>query len=190
MSNAHASPPLTVVSRPYPWPWHGEFRPARSALVVCTGDLGILPEPPAWTRLETLLAPAVGAGITVIALPASSTTALPVDAHIVVERPRFGGFTGTCLDLVLRKHELANLIFAGFPFELGADCTMREANDLGYECLALEDCSSGLDPETFAGAISSIQMSGGIFGAVATAREVGERLTAFITPRNSDRRCP
>ena len=44
---------------------------------------------------------------------------------------------------------------------------MRQANDLGYECLALTDCCTGMAPDTLAGAMSSIQMSGGIFGAVA-----------------------
>jgi nicotinamidase-related amidase len=54
---------------------------------------------------------------------------------------------------------------------------MREANDLGYECLALTDCSSGLSPDTLAAAMSSVTMSGGIFGVIASSDDV---LTAFI----------
>jgi nicotinamidase-related amidase len=49
---------------------------------------------------------------------------------------------------------------------------MREANDLGYECLLLTDCCSWLSDQTGAGAVSSVQMSGGIFGAVATSDDV------------------
>ncbi len=80
--------------------------------------------------------------------------------------------------MVLRAAGLTDLLIAGVPLELGADCTMREANDLGYECLLIEDCCTGLSEETFRGAVSSIQMSGGIFGAVATASEVMAALSA------------
>ena len=93
-------------------------------------------------------------------------------ADLTLSRPRLGGFTGTALDLPLRGRGRTDLLIAGFPLELGADCTMREANDLGYECLLVEDACSALDPETFAGAVRSVQMSGGIFGAVATTAEV------------------
>src|SRR5207249_1466138 len=91
-----------------------------------------------------------------------------------IARPHCGGFTGTDLDGVHRRRKITDLIFAGFPFELGADCTMRQANDLGYECLALEDCCSGLSPDKLAGAMSSIHMSGGIFGVVATCAAILE----------------
>ena len=72
---------------------------------------------------------------------------------------------------------LTHLLIAGFPFELGADCTMREANDLGYECLLIEDCCSGMADDTLSGAVSSVTMSGGIFGAVATSEDVLAALT-------------
>jgi len=109
-------------------------------------------------------------GITVGDLPARAgqIPAAAYRADFRVERPHVGGFTGTDVDGILRRRGITDLIFAGFPFELGADCTMRQANDLGYECLAITDCCTGVTPETLAGAMSSIQMSGGIFGAVAT----------------------
>ena len=91
------------------------------------------------------------------------------EADLCVERPGFGGFTATSLESVLRTHGWTDLVLVGFPFELGADCTMREANDLGFECLAIEDCGSGLSPSTLQGALDSIRMSGGIFGATAPA---------------------
>ena len=160
---------LTALSRPYPWPWHGAFAARRTALLVFRdGDMA-----PPGSATETLLTNVVqlgiSAGLTIIELPHAWRPPASHEhgADFRIERPHYGGFTGTDLDSVLRRRGITDLIFAGFPFELGADTTMRQANDLGYECLALTDCCTGMAPDTLAGAMSSIQMSGGIFGAVA-----------------------
>jgi nicotinamidase-related amidase len=49
---------------------------------------------------------------------------------------------------------------------------MRAANDRGYECLLVEDAVCSYDEDLTAAALSSIQMSGGIFGAVGTTDAV------------------
>ena len=102
---------------------------------------------------------------------------LPFEPDLVIQRPRLGAFWGSDIALVLANAGLTHLLIAGFPFELGADCTMREANDLGYECLLIEDCCSGMADDTLSGAVSSVTMSGGIFGAVATSEDVLAALT-------------
>jgi Isochorismatase family len=172
----------TVASKPYRWPWHGRFDPSRTALlVVHDGDAA-----PAAEReredLARVIAGAAAGGVTIVILPGAAPG--ESDARNVCElsvrRPHLGGFSGTDLDFLLRHRGIADLILAGFPFELGADCTMRQANDLGYECLALTDCSTGLSPETLAGAFASIQMSGGIFGAVATVSALLELFAGHV----------
>jgi nicotinamidase-related amidase len=50
--------------------------------------------------------------------------------------------------------------------------TLRSANDRGYECLTIADACLAADTETQRGAISSIEMSGGIFGAVGSTDAV------------------
>lgn len=167
---------LTAPSRPYPWPWHGCFEPRRTALLVLhDGDIAP-PDRATAALLSSVVQLAVRVGLTIIELPgrAPGSARLDSGADFKIPRPHHGGFTGADLDAVLRRRRIRDLIFAGFPFELGADCTMRQANDLGYECLALTDCCSGLSPETLAGAMSSIQMSGGIFGAVAESAAILE----------------
>ena len=94
-----------------------------------------------------------------------------------VERPAFGGFTGTPLESVLRTHGWSDLVLIGFPFELGADCTMREANDLGYECLLLEDCTGATKYSNYEAAVEMVTMQGGVFGAVASSDALIEALT-------------
>jgi hypothetical protein len=161
-------------SRPYAWPWHGQFAPRKTALLVVHD--GLIAPPPAETKalIVSLAGLAGEAGIVVGDLPDRQGTpiACGLPADFMMVRPHHGGFTGTDLDSILRRRGITDLIFAGFPFEIGADCTMRQANDLGYECLALVDCCTGVASDTLAGAISSIQMSGGIFGAVGRATDL------------------
>ena len=167
-----------VESRPYRWPYHGRVMPAQTVLMVFRD--GPAEEGQVLGNLARVAEVARSAGVRLAhSQPAGEAPLLPVAAgDLVVERPRYGAFNGTDLDMVLRAAGLTDLLIAGVPLELGADCTMREANDLGYECLLIEDCCTGLSEETFHGAVSSIQMSGGIFGAVATASEVMAALSA------------
>ncbi|HLF79786.1 MAG TPA: isochorismatase family protein [Dehalococcoidia bacterium] len=166
-----------VHSLPYAWPYHGAIRLRQTALVVCNDGEAEDAEP-ALAKLASVVAAARACGVRVVHLPgAKSKTLLESQpSDLVVVRPGLGGFTGTDLDLVLRTAGLTDLLLAGFPMELGADCTMREANDLGYECLLLADCCSSLSDETREGAVSSVQMSGGIFGVVANAGAVIDAL--------------
>lgn len=162
-----------IQSHPYPWPYHGELQPPRTAIVLFSD--GPIPANGRPLRaLAQLVEAARAADIRVVhSLHAGEQPLLPVlSADLVTERPGYGAFTGTDFDLVLRRAGVSDLLIAGMPVELGADCTMREANDLGYECLLVEDCCTGLSDETFHGTVSSAQMSGGIFGAVATVEEV------------------
>jgi nicotinamidase-related amidase len=50
--------------------------------------------------------------------------------------------------------------------------TLRSANDTGYECLLVADACSAHDPALVASSISSVEMSGGIFGAIGTTDAV------------------
>ena len=167
---------LTALSQPYPWPWHGSFAPRLTALLVLRDGDVAPPDQPTAALLSSLVQLGARAGLLVGELPGRPQDSAwpPFTADFRISRPHLGGFTGTDLDAVLRKRRISDLIFAGFPFELGADCTMRQANDLGYECLALSDCCTGLAPDTLAGALASIQMSGGIFGAVAESASILE----------------
>ena len=180
---------LTALSRPYAWPWHGHFEPRRTAILVFRDGEIAPPDREVAALLRSIVALGADLGVTVADLPRGMRQPTLADfaADFAVSRPHHGGFSGTDLDVLLRRRKISDLIFAGFPFELGADCTMRQANDLGYECIALTDCCTGLAPDTLAGALASIQMSGGIFGAVAEASSI---LELFATAREAAARHP
>ena len=162
-----------TAARPYVWPYDGAIDPAHTALLLFTGDTEELPPEAPVHRLQRLASVAREKGMKLVILPRSGSYEMsPFRPDYVIERPAIGAFWGSDIDLVLRNAGITHLLIAGFPFELGADCTMREANDLGYECLLVEDCCSGLADDTFSGAVSSVTMSGGIFGAVANSDDV------------------
>jgi nicotinamidase-related amidase len=55
---------------------------------------------------------------------------------------------------------------------------MREANDRGYECLLLSDCTGATDYGNYQAAVKIVTMQGGVFGAVAESSD----LIAALTP--------
>ena len=50
--------------------------------------------------------------------------------------------------------------------------TMREANDRGYECLILSDCTGATELGNHTAALRMVTMQGGVFGYVATSEAV------------------
>ena len=163
-----------TTARPYVWPYDGAIDPAHTALLVFSGDSEPAASVEVIQRLGRFADTLRTKGVRLVSLPRAGgpPMELPSEPDLVIERPRVGAFWGSDIALVLGKAGITHLLIAGFPFELGADCTMREANDLGYECLLIEDCCSGMADDTFRAAVSSVTMSGGIFGAVANSEDV------------------
>jgi nicotinamidase-related amidase len=55
---------------------------------------------------------------------------------------------------------------------------MREANDRGYECLLLSDCTGATDTGNYDAALKMVTMQGGVFGAIAPAAAFLEAIGA------------
>lgn len=186
---------LVPDTTPYAWPYDGRFVPSRSALVVCgsgpTWSTRCPFDGPAEANIKRLRGAALATGVAVLLLrhadPArverfagSSPASLERQLHeLEVEVMGIDGFYGSPLDAVLRALTRDQLLLVGRGFEATVHSTLRRGNDRGYECLTIADACVALDPAMQAASVSTIEMSGGIFGAVGTTDAVINTLTTL-----------
>ena len=96
----------------------------------------------------------------------------PVAGEVIVDKPGKGAFYATNLDLVLRTKGITHLILTGITTDVCVHTTMREANDRGYECVILSDCTGATDPGNHQAALHMVTMQGGVFGCVSTSEDI------------------
>jgi biuret amidohydrolase len=189
-----ASAGTVAGTEPYPWPWDGRLSPRRCALLV-VGDRSPIGDPDVERIVRELTAGAVAVGVMAIQV----ITGRPVaDGSTVVRGSAadwsvgpsvtaagWDGFYGSPLDALLRAAGRDQLLLVGRLLETGVHSTLRSANDQGYECLTVTDACEAAGDATRLGGLSSITMSGGIFGAIGSSSAVLSALGVPPTPFNS-----
>jgi nicotinamidase-related amidase len=96
----------------------------------------------------------------------------PLPGEPIIDKPGRGAFAHTDFELLLRLRGIRNLILVGVTTDVCVHTTMREANDRGFDVCLVEDATEAGTPELHKAAIASIKEEGGIFGCVATKKDV------------------
>lgn len=186
---------LVSDTTPYAWPFDGLLERSRCALLICGSGSAWSQRCPVDTvaeaNIERLRSTASAAGVVIVLLrhhnPARvEMTDAPCSAPLErrsdeseVEAVGIDGFYGSSLDALLRSLGRDQLFFAGRGFETTVHSTVRRANDRGYECLTIADACAPIHSSMRTASISTIEMSGGIFGAVGTTEALITALTLF-----------
>ena len=102
----------------------------------------------------------------------------PLPGEPVVDKPGKGSFYATDLELILRCRGIEQLILCGVTTEVCVNTTAREANDRGFECLVVSDCTGSYFPEFHTQALEMIQAQSGVVGWVAPSAAIIPALAA------------
>ncbi|APU43177.1 MULTISPECIES: hydrolase [unclassified Streptomyces] len=107
------------------------------------------------------------------AAPPAAFSEIPAElaalADVVVTKRHWGAFTGTELDLQLRRRGIHRIVLAGISTSVGVESTARTAWELSYDLVFPEDASADADPDSHAHTFGKIFPR---IGRVTTTDEV------------------
>ncbi|NMM17916.1 MAG: cysteine hydrolase [Cellulomonas sp.] len=106
----------------------------------------------------------------------------PAVGEVVLDKPGKDSFYATDLETILRARGITQLVVTGVTTEVCVQSTVRAANDRGFECLILSDCTASYFPEFHESALAMFKAQGGIVGWVASSVDL---LRAFAASTNS-----
>jgi len=96
----------------------------------------------------------------------------PLPGEIVIDKPGKGMFYATPAHKLLQHGGITHLLFMGVTTEVCVQTSMREANDRGYDCLLLEDCTESYFAQFKQATLEMVRAQGAIVGWTATSRQL------------------
>ena len=90
--------------------------------------------------------------------------AAPLPGETVIDKPGFGAFYATDLELILRSAGISRLTLAGVTTDICVHSTLREAVDRGFDCTTVGDACAAGDPAIHEAMLACIAGEGGILG--------------------------
>lgn len=96
----------------------------------------------------------------------------PAPGEFIIDKTANSAFWGTDLAAILAARGIRALILAGVTTDVCVHCTLREANDRGFECLLARDaCGSG-DADAHRAALHMVTVEDGVFGMLADVETI------------------
>ena len=94
----------------------------------------------------------------------------PEEGEYVVDKAGKGAFGSSTIHMILKNLGVTHLVLSGITTDVCVHTIMREANDFGYWCILLKDCTGATDYGNYESAVKSIKMQGGVFGNVSDSK--------------------
>jgi nicotinamidase-related amidase len=107
----------------------------------------------------------------------------PLPGEPVIDKPGFGAFYATDLELILRAAGVTRLFFAGVTTDICVHSTLREAVDRGFDCVTVGNACAAGDPAIHEAMLACIAGEGGILGQVLNTQDVISNWSAEATTR-------
>lgn len=104
----------------------------------------------------------------------------PQSDELQLDKPAQSIFIGTHLAKILQQKKITHLLFTGVTTGCCVLASYRQASDLGFYCLLLEDCCAALDPKEHQAAIAVLLSEAGAIGWVTSSDQLPE--IASVTP--------
>jgi ureidoacrylate peracid hydrolase len=104
----------------------------------------------------------------------------PEPGELVIEKPRYSGFWGTNLDMILRGRGTRTLVFTGIASNVCVESTLRDAFFLEYFPLLIADASLQAGPPAVHEAV--LYNVATFFGWVCTSEEYVRGLETPVAP--------
>jgi nicotinamidase-related amidase len=97
--------------------------------------------------------------------------------ELVLPKPAQSVFIGTSLESHLRERGITHLVFCGVTTQCCVLASYRQASDLGFFALLVEDCCAAFDPREHEAAVAVVESEGGAVGWVSSSAvlKVGPR---------------
>lgn len=103
----------------------------------------------------------------------------PSAADLQLDKPAQSAFIATDLEQILRQTGITHVLLTGVTTECCVLATYRQANDLGFYSLLLEDCCAAFSDVEHTAAIQVLLGENGAIGWVTTS----DKLLAASTPQ-------
>lgn len=103
----------------------------------------------------------------------------PIEGEILIDKAGKGASGVSTLFMTLQNLGITHLVIVGITADVCVNTIMTEANDLGFWCLLLKDCTGATDEGNYAAVVKSTKMQGGVFGWVSDSEKFIKGLTSI-----------